>query len=142
MIWGGFLASSCYSPTGVAASCLLLSWLLKGEIKRRGLFRRIDRTCETYSPPPIHFSVLSPNPIIVLPHSTLHSSASSTPYSRWLMAFPFSHYLFPFFLFFLIPPYCFQWNIDLLHLVCSSRSLGYSFNQFKYASTDLIKTVR
>ena len=120
------------------------SW---GETKRRDLLshpsfiRRIDRACESYSPSTIHFFVVARNPIIVPPHSTLHSSASSTPYPRWLMVFPISHFPILFFLFFLIP-LCFQWNKNLVHLFCSSLSIGYSFNQFKYAATDLTKTVR
>ena len=100
-----FLASSWYSPAGAVFAVVLVAL---GERQKEevyflisSLIRRIDRPCESYSPPTIHFFVVAPNPIIVPPHSTLHSSVSFTSYPRWLMAYPFSH--FSFFLFFLIP---------------------------------------
>ena len=116
----------------------------KGEVYSliSSLICRIDRVCESYSPPTIHFFVVAPNTIIVPPHSTLHSSTSSTPYPRWLMAFPFSHFSFPFFLIFSHPSYHFQWNMNLVHLFCLSLSLGCSFNQFKYVATNSTKIVR
>ena len=77
----------------------------KGEVYSliSGLIRRFNRACESYSPPTIHFFDVAPNPIIVPPHSTLHSSVSSISYPRWLMAFLFFIFLFIFSYFFLIP---------------------------------------
>jgi len=106
MICGSFLVSSWYLHTSVATSCLLLSWLLKGRGKKGEVYSfipilicRIDRACESNPPPTIYFFVVAPNSIIVPPHSTLHFTASSTTYPRWLMAFLFSHFPFPFFIF-------------------------------------------
>ena len=103
------------------------------------LIRRIDRACESYSPPTIHFFVVSPNPIIVPPHSTPPRRPLRIRGGLW--SFLFLIFLFLFLIFSHLP-YRFQWNMDLVHLFCSSLSLGYSFNQFKYAATDLTKTVR
>ena len=120
------------------------SW---GETKRRDLLshpsfiRRIDRACESYSPPTNHFFVVAPNPIIVPPHSTFHSSACPLHIRAGLWPFLFLIFLFLFSYFF-SSPYRFQWNMDLVHLFCFSLSLGYSFNQFKYAATDLTKIVK
>ena len=62
------------------------------------------------------------------------------------LCFPFSFFFFSFSFFFFSylfsPPCRFQWNMDLVHLFCSSLSHGYLFNQFKYTATDLTKTVR
>ena len=103
---GVFLVLTCWCCSFLFAVILVA----RGERQKREVYslipcliRRIDRVCESYSPSTIHFLVVPPNPIIVPPHSTLHSSASSTLYPRWLMAFPFSHFPFPFFLFFLTP---------------------------------------
>ena len=118
----------------------------RGETKRElyslipSLTRRIDRVRESYSLATIHFFVVAPNPIIVPPHSTpprrpLRIRAGLWPFLFLILFFFFSY-------FFSHPPYSFQWNMDLVHLFCSSLSLGYSFNQFKYAATYLTKTVR
>jgi len=136
MICGSFLVLTCW------CCCFLFAVILVAQGERQKgeiytlipiLIRRIDWACESYSPPIIHFFVIAPNPIIVPPHSTLH-----TPLLR-VMVFFFS-FSFSFFSYFFSSPYCFQWNMNLVHLFCSSLSFGYSFNQFKYA--DLIKTVR
>ena len=107
MICGSFLVSSWYSPAGVVFVVILVA---QGERQKEevyslisSLIRRIDRPCESYSPPTIHFFVVAPNPIIVSSHSTLHSSVSSTSYPRWLMAFPFFIFLFIFSYFFSSP---------------------------------------
>ena len=138
---GVFLVLTCY------CCCFLFDAILvpqgerqKGEVYSLipSLISRIDRACEFYSPPIIHFFVVAPNPIIVPPHSTpprrpLRIRAGLWPFLFLIFLFLFSY--------FFSPPYRFQWNIDLVHLFCSSLSLGYSFNQFKYFATDLTKTV-
>ena len=119
-----FLVLNCW------CCCFLFAVILvaQGERQKRevyslipSLIHRIDKACEFYLPPTIHFFVVAPNPIIVPPHSTLHSSASSTPYPRWLMVFPFSYFPFPFFfLFFLIPlPFPMQYGYSALILFLS-----------------------
>ena len=103
--FGVFLVLTCW------CYCFLFDAILvpqgerqKGEVYSLipSLISRIDRACEFYSPPIIHFFVVVPNPIIVPPQFTLYST-SPTLYPHWLMAFSFSHFSFPFFLFFLIP---------------------------------------
>ena len=107
---GGFLVLICQW------CCFFFAVILVAQAERQkgevyslipSLIRRIDRACESYSPPTIHFFVVAPNPIIVPPHSTLHPSVSSTPYPRWLMVFPFFHFPFPFFLIFFPSPLSF-----------------------------------
>ena len=113
----------------------------KGEVSSLipSLIRRINRACESNSPPTIHFYVVASNPIIVPPHSTPPRRPLRIRTGLWPFLFSFS---FSFFLIYPHPPYHFQWNMDLVHLFYFSLSLGYSFNQFKYATTDLTKTVR
>ena len=104
MICGNFFTSSWYSSASAAASYLLLSWLLKGRDKKKevyslipSLIRRIDRACESYSPPTIHFFVVAPNPIIVPPHSTpprrpLRIRAGLWPFLFLIFLFFFSYF--------------------------------------------------
>ena len=147
MICGSFLASSWYSPAGVVFVVILVA---QGERQKEevyslisSLIRRIDRPCESYSPPTNHFFVVAPNPIIVPPHSTFHSSACPLHIRAGLWPFLFLIFLFLFFIFSFPLSFPMKYGYrHIVHLFCFYLSLGYSFNQFKYAATDLTKTVR
>ena len=138
---GVFLVLTCCCCFLFAAILVPQGERQKGEVYSLipSLIRRIDRACESYSPPTIHFFVVAPNPIIVPPHSTPPRRPLRIRAGLW----PFLFLIFFFFFsYFFSSPFHFQWNMNLVHLFCSSFSLGYSFNQFKYAATDLTKTVR
>jgi hypothetical protein len=112
----------------------------KGEVYSLipSLIRRIDRACESYSPPTIHFFVVSPSPIIV----PLHSTPPRRVHSVSALAYGLSFFLIFFFFLIFLTPLIISWNMDLVHLFCSTFSLRYLLNQFKYATTDLTKTMR
>ena len=75
----------------------------KGEVYSLipSLIRRIDRACESYSPPTIHFFVVAPNPIVVPPHSIPPRRPLRIRAGLW--SFLFLIFIFLFSYFFLIP---------------------------------------